>query len=388
MDSFEVSVAIKRTLRGKGFEQDLEATFRDLHRSRFRYPRAGLFLILALIFYVSQLNGGFLFAADAVSYPLLHSLSVHIAVPVSALAFLVLLFNCPRKITRPTEAAATFAAAACTVYLRKAALDGHLDYPSQLIGLIIVAFAVFGGYSWKPVAAGTALFASAAIWSELKLNSGGAPNIIDIYCISIMAMIAVAGAFTHDVLARLAWLHNRHARHLARTDTLTGLSSRREFNRSFPRLIAQAHRDQRMVAVMLLDLDHFKKINDDNGHLAGDEVLRALGKVLLNSVARRPLDMRVRYGGEEVLVVWYDVDEDTTRQLAESTLQLIRNMRIPVPDRSDRLRVTASAGVTWLTPADSATPTEILNRSDELLYAAKARGRNCAMIEAFEPAAV
>lgn len=139
---------------------------------------------------------------------------------------------------------------------------------------------------------------------------------------------------------------------------------------------------------MLLDVDHFKQVNDRHGHLFGDEVLRRVGALVLERVARRPLDLRVRFGGEEIAVLWYDVDINCLQRSVAELLEAIRRLPLHDPATGAPVVVTASAGLTWLCPQGAVDPLAILRRADALLYRAKREGRDCCIGEAFgEPGA-
>ncbi len=383
MESFDIGAAATSAQPDRRLSKALEASFRAHHRRRYRAPRAWLYLIFALAFGLSPLSNGLLFTVSSEAFPTVRLISSYLVAPINLMAFASLLFNAPRIVSGVLQTTAAVAAVSCALWMRDLDRSGAMDYPIHLLGIIIVALAVFGGYSWQRVLFGTALFSGADIWNALRSGPHDPAEIVDIYGLILMAVIAVTAAYTLERLARLAWLYSRRASHLARTDALTGLARRHEFNRTFPRLLADAERDQKTIAVMLLDVDHFKSINDGHGHLVGDEVLRTLGATLLGQPKRQRLDLLVRFGGEEVLFAWYDIDEGTARHLAEEVLEQIRQMDIALSDQAVPLKVTASAGLTWLIPTAQTTPAIIVNAADELLYAAKAKGRDNVMAKPF-----
>jgi diguanylate cyclase (GGDEF)-like protein len=385
VESFEVGAAATTAQPGQRLSPSLEASFRAHHRRRYRAPRAWLYLIFALAFGFSPLSNGLLYSASPAVLPTVISVSTYLVAPINFLAFASLLFTRSRHLSGFLQTAAAAASVGCALWLRELDRAGEMHYPVHLLGVIIIALAVFGGYSWRRVLPGTALFAGADAWNALRKGPYYSVEIVDVYGLALMSVIAVTAAYTLERLASLAWLFSRRASHLARTDTLTGLSRRQEFNRNFPRMLAQAQREQRMIAVMLLDVDNFKRINDGHGHLTGDEVLRALGNTLLKEPKHNPQDLIVRFGGEEILFAWYDTDAETAQQRANLVLDHIRQMHIGLPDQQGTLQVTASAGLTWLIPTARETPAVIVNVADELLYAAKAEGRNNVMAKPFTP---
>ncbi len=156
----------------------------------------------------------------------------------------------------------------------------------------------------------------------------------------------------------------------ARRDTLTDLPNRRAFHEELSRRLAEAGRYNRPLTVMLLDVDHFKRINDRYGHAAGDHVLCALADQF-RAVVRRS-DLAARYGGEEFAVI-------LPMSTVEGGIHLGERMRASVAElavtwEEARIRVTLSAGAAQWHPDETAA--ELLHRADEALYAAKHAGRN------------
>ena len=154
----------------------------------------------------------------------------------------------------------------------------------------------------------------------------------------------------------------------AHTDALTGLPNRRSVNDTLKRMVAQAHRFERPLAAIAIDLDHFKQVNDRHGHEKGDEVLAMVAAVLANTV--RASDFAGRLGGEEFLVLAPDTHPGGAAVLAEKLRNAISRLEIPGAGR-----VTASFGVASL-PDDAADPDTLLRKADRALYAAKEHGRD------------
>ncbi|MEO7478248.1 MAG: sensor domain-containing diguanylate cyclase, partial [Lysobacteraceae bacterium] len=155
-------------------------------------------------------------------------------------------------------------------------------------------------------------------------------------------------------------------------DPLTGLFNRRYLEVSFERELLRATRRTLPLAVLMLDLDHFKRFNDSHGHEAGDAVLAQFAEVLKR--ATRSEDIACRYGGEEFTIVLQEADETIARERAE----LIRTMtsEMSVSHRQAQLEhVTVSIGYAVF-PRDGTTADDLLRRADTALYAAKRSGRN------------
>jgi diguanylate cyclase (GGDEF)-like protein/PAS domain S-box-containing protein len=155
---------------------------------------------------------------------------------------------------------------------------------------------------------------------------------------------------------------------MARTDHLTGLLNRRAGEDTFARELVRAHRYARELSCLLLDIDHFKRINDTAGHASGDHVLRVMGQLIGGRI--RGVDSAARWGGEEFLVVLPETSLKGASELGESLRALVESTSFAVVPR-----VTVSIGVAHVGVDESAE--QAVARADKHLYAAKASGRNC-----------
>jgi diguanylate cyclase (GGDEF)-like protein len=160
------------------------------------------------------------------------------------------------------------------------------------------------------------------------------------------------------------------ARRLAVTDMLTGLLNRRGFEEAGRALVASARRHGRSVAVVVIDVDHFKAVNDRFGHPAGDRVLRQICSTIADGIGRR--DIFARIGGEEFALIMADADLAAAECAAEVLRNSVADMAI---DLSGPHNVTASFGVAELRE-DDADLADVVRRADEALYRAKETGRN------------
>jgi diguanylate cyclase (GGDEF)-like protein/PAS domain S-box-containing protein len=158
---------------------------------------------------------------------------------------------------------------------------------------------------------------------------------------------------------------------LATRDPLTGIYNRRYLDSALSGEFARAKRDGKSLAVIMLDLDHFKKVNDQYGHAAGDEVLKALAELLKKGA--RESDFICRYGGEEFVAVMPNISVDLAFARVESWRRQLEEMSISAADFS--IRVTLSAGIA-LFPEHGENPGELISRADEMLYKSKQTGRN------------
>ncbi len=158
-------------------------------------------------------------------------------------------------------------------------------------------------------------------------------------------------------------------------DTLTGLLNRRYLEETLPRELAKAARERHSVAVIMLDIDHFKEINDSFGHKAGDLVLQALGRLLRTHT--RGGDIASRYGGEEFVLVLPGLAIEAAYQRAEQLRTAFEELRLKWV--GSMLSATISAGIATY-PGHGKTEEELLRVADQAMYAAKAAGRNCVRV--------
>ncbi len=172
------------------------------------------------------------------------------------------------------------------------------------------------------------------------------------------------------------YLHqNYHSfKQQAITDGLTGLYNRRFFNEEIEREIARSYRHFLRMSLILLDVDHFKKYNDTNGHQAGDLVLKKVAAVLRNET--RVCDMECRYGGEEFALILPETNKAQALMIAEKLRRQIEETEFPHQNRQPSGNLTASLGVATF-PDDAVNSKDLIDTADAGLYKAKEQGRNC-----------
>jgi diguanylate cyclase (GGDEF)-like protein len=211
----------------------------------------------------------------------------------------------------------------------------------------------------------------------LALTHAGWPAADVIYYTSVLTITSAVGAFVYQGIERqlrTSFLERGVLSELVARDGLTGLKNRGAFDDDYPRLWQQAMRDRRSVALLLIDVDHFKPYNDRYGHQAGDHALRRVAQVV-QRFARRPLDIAARYGGEEFLLALYDLGAEHVREIAEELRECIQALAIEHDDSPAGV-VTASIGVSIVSPRPGRSPEGAVQLADEALYAAKRGGRN------------
>lgn len=175
---------------------------------------------------------------------------------------------------------------------------------------------------------------------------------------------------TRDALS----VANERLSHLAQYDGLTGLPNRRYFDSRFARVFEKAQREQRLLSVVLVDVDQFKNYNDRYGHVQGDECLRQIAQAVLSSVERTG-DFVARYGGEELVMLLPDTDAAGAALIAEDARAAVVSRRLPHEATTLGI-VSISLGVATAVPGASTERYTLVNAADEALYVAKSRGRN------------
>jgi diguanylate cyclase (GGDEF)-like protein len=165
---------------------------------------------------------------------------------------------------------------------------------------------------------------------------------------------------------------NEELERVARTDTLTGLANRHQLMTRFEEEWGRASRHRRPLSLLLLDLDHFKRVNDEMGHPTGDRVLKAVGWAVQAAV--RPVDLAARYGGEELAVLLPETGLDGASELARRLCTALREIAHP-DDRGNPFTVTVSAGAAAREATDR-TLADLVARADAALYHSKETGRD------------
>jgi len=214
--------------------------------------------------------------------------------------------------------------------------------------------------AWCTVVAVLAMYAPVAI---AYAGIAATPLILAV------GVTSAAAVFVVTSLRKLVSEIIASARAEAHTDALTGLLTRRAFDGALEREVLRSARDRRPLAVLLIDIDHFKRLNDTEGHQAGDEALRRLGELLRAEIRRT--DVVARYGGEEFCVLLPDCGSADADMLANRICANVRDESKSWPSS-----LTVSIGVTT-TPPQMADAAVLVAAADRALYDAKAFGRDC-----------
>lgn len=187
--------------------------------------------------------------------------------------------------------------------------------------------------------------------------------------------LGLATGLANERSTRSLFLAERIATHLSQQDALTGLLNRKAGVEHLSKMLRLSQRQPTLMALVLLDVDHFKRYNDGYGHVAGDAALRTVG-LLIQQAARRPMDMAFRYGGEEFLIFLYGLDASNALLMADNLRKNIEAAQIPHRFSPQGI-VTASFGVCCLEYGGSTSALSWIETADTALYQAKEAGRNC-----------
>ncbi|GHV11221.1 hypothetical protein AGMMS49938_01530 [Fibrobacterales bacterium] len=160
------------------------------------------------------------------------------------------------------------------------------------------------------------------------------------------------------------------------TDSLTEIANRRHFDNVFSNEYKRHSRTKELLTLIMIDIDHFKRFNDDYGHVQGDKCLKAVAKALANEIYRAG-DLVARYGGEEFIVLLPQTNIEGAVMVAERMRRSVQNLDIPNRNSSvECKKVTASFGVFSQYCTINGNPCDMVQSADEMLYKAKAFGRN------------
>ncbi len=203
-----------------------------------------------------------------------------------------------------------------------------------------------------------------ALWALINISHGVSRNILYI--------LAGRMRYNNDALITSTRIQVESER-VAMTDGLTGLHNRRWLSDSFKRQMHRCELDKLPCTVIMLDIDHFKEVNDRYGHIAGDRILCRVAQALLNTM--RPADLIARYGGEEFALCLPDTSIKDSKLISERLRIAITNTTATFEEGKPLPAVTVSLGISQMQPGQ--TLDSLISAADSALYRAKAQGRNC-----------
>lgn len=333
-------------------------------KSRQTQIRAVTALTGALYIVASEIDR---YVAPADIAPMLITLHLYILPPVLFLISLLTFRKESSKLTLFLLALAPIGAAIGNLYIVI-----NIDEPAtRLTEIYLIIFWIFtvSGLrlrhaAWSALAVVVIVFVVTYLFFSMSTE-----NFI-MHCFWMLAAFSF-GFLAAYLLERsnMAVFHqHQQLKQLASTDCLTGLSNRVRLDEILQDELDRSRRFGHTFGLIIMDLDHFKEVNDTYGHQAGDTMLIEVGKLILQHL--RSTDRAVRWGGEEFILIYLETDREETLQLAEELRQKIADHHFETVGSK-----TASFGVTLYHHGD--TKDSIIKRADSALYKTKARGRNC-----------
>jgi len=369
-----------RQLARLRFAYDEEAQFRLDYEAAALAPRMTLLVLGAAMVGVTPLYDGLLLKIPESFVGFARAMQFGVQIP----AILFALWITGSRRLRHRSAPATVLAMVLTVMglsFQQVVGPAHgFHVPHDFAVLAIAGTCLLGrlrlGYllPWA--------MASMLIVSLMQLDGFGygAEAVYDVISMWMLFLLAAFAMYLLEYSARENWRQRRKLEEQAAHDALTGLPNRRYFDTMFVHLIRQAVRERKNIALMILDVDHFKYYNDCYGHPAGDDCLRRVGRWLKEAM-RRPQDFCARIGGEEFAAVWFDAQIAAGPHLAEKVRAGISELGIPHVASPTSAVVSACGGLVQLaSPSQEDASTEIATdmilRADRALYQAKRSGRD------------
>jgi diguanylate cyclase (GGDEF)-like protein len=263
------------------------------------------------------------------------------------------------------------------------AAHGQLETLMLLPLLMVGPFLVFG-LRFRTATATVAL--TICVYATAAAILGLSVPLIVRSCLLLIVVAAACGvvARTLERSARTRFIDAHAMAELAQLDPLTGVKNRRVFDEHLETFWQRAIKEERGIAILLIDVDHFKAYNDRYGHQAGDRALRRVAETIQMFVTR-PNDLLARYGGEEFAVLVYDVDGVSAEKVAAQMRKAVVAMGLEHRDSRLGQIVTISIGVAVVEPSPERRARGALQLADEALYQAKTMGRN--RVEVLDPTA-
>ncbi len=357
------------------FEAELEAEYvrARLINNRTLFRMASLLGLLVTFLRIGELamtDGGDLVRA--------HPIVIVFPVVVASMSALLAWFAWHPSFLRRYLPLANFAVPTRNVFASIAvaalAARGQVELLIIMPVMVLSPF-FFLGLQFRPALISVALTIVSFVGSALVFAMPSTALVRSCGFLVVTAAVSALAAWQIERQSRRSFLESRLIAQLAEQDALTGAKNRRVFDEQLTRLWHQAVDDRRPLAILLIDVDHFKDYNDRYGHQAGDVALQQVAKAVQAQI-HRPLDLLSRYGGEEFAALLYDVNNAQAREVAERMRLAVSALAIEHRGSRTARVVTVSIGVASIQPLASRGPLGALQLADEALYAAKVRGRD------------
>lgn len=251
-------------------------------------------------------------------------------------------------------------------------------FPAVVLTVIAI-YLLVGLRFYAALRSGLIILAAYLVLAVLWKNAPATEAIYSGLVLLFTNIVGATACYSMERLHRTHFLEARLLRDAAHRDGLTGIHNRRALDRHLERVWQQAIRERASIAVLLIDIDHFKLYNDYYGHQAGDESLKQVAR-LLAQCCRRPLDFVSRYGGEEFAIVLYDARRDYVEALCAMVQSDLAELAIKHHISPGAKQLTVSIGAACVIPEPDRSHLGFVQLADEALYDAKDGGRDRAVI--------
>ena len=255
-----------------------------------------------------------------------------------------------------------------------AVADGNYDAFVVMVTGLLATLLLLGLLFWQQLALGLIIGGSYALF----VVGHQVPERVQSFEFTVLIALAVLVlifVYNLEKSLRTNFIQTRILEEMGRLDSLTALKNRRAFDEGLVTLWRQAVRDDQQLAMLLVDVDHFKKYNDKYGHQAGDVVLKRVADVLQRA-EQRPLDLAARIGGEEFTLLCYGANSEHVQALGQRILNEVRELQIRHTESPVSDWLTVSIGAVVVGPTLGRSPEGLFQFADEALYEAKATGRD------------
>jgi diguanylate cyclase (GGDEF)-like protein len=290
-----------------------------------------------------------------------------VTIPAAAVPVLLTWWSRSSRYVLPLVFAATLVAALSILEVINIGRVTSSWFPYESLFLVVIyIYFVSGLRFYQAIVAGAVLALAFIVTNwEIRVHD---KLLYEAYYLLLANLIGGIGHFLLEHQSRTTFLLYHELQQQAVLDPLTGLMNRRAFNARLETLWRQAKRNLTSVGILVIDLDDFKQVNDTCGHQFGDGALQHIASVL-RGAAQRPLDAAARYGGDEFVAVWYDVDGAWFNALMEDLPARIRAENCGTPEQP--LQITASGGAVLAWPRPDMDTRQAIRVADELLYEMK-----------------
>jgi diguanylate cyclase (GGDEF)-like protein len=369
---------LTRGFQHLAFEGSLEKAFRA-HMTAMGLVQLRIALAIGFVFGFTIAALDFFLAGPGFSNPSI-PLRAAISQPLVLAMLVATFFQSTRRFLTPLGIAVGLSIGVGSLFLSSVAAEQGIG--STFTGYIMVTFYIYlflGLRFWPATATSGALYVGYFALGLAEAQPAGALIYNGLF-LSFANLIGATGLYNLEYSRRVSFLKEQELGFLATRDSLTGLANRQVFDEQLESIWAYCKREREPMAVVLIDVDHYKAYNDTYGHQAGDRCLVALAD-LIGRLGRRPLDVVARCGGEEFVVLLPGCSARHARALLEDMRFDLAERKLPHGASPTAGHITVSAGVAAVTPHNTRRSAQgLLQSADQALYEAKSAGRDRVVI--------